>query len=133
MTYQLQEVLVPVKEFRPPLEDGYTEADFSIRHFLRHRRMSVATSAVIVLEHAVTVMRIPESRPTVELIVQCYYGISGELSDDDEGLIDMIGHSFDYLNREYFALLNTHKLRAFPMHIEVDFNALVGQIKDDKD
>ncbi len=129
MTYQLQEVLVPVKEFRPPLEDAYTEADFSIRHFLRHRRMSIVNYEVIVLEHTVLAFRLPESHPTVELIVQCYYGISGELSDDDEGLMDMIGHSFNYLNREYFALLDTHKLRAFPMHVEVDYDALVKQIK----
>lgn len=72
----------------------------------------------------------PESHPTVELIVQCHYGITGELSDDDEGFMNMIGHSFDYLNREYFALLDTHKLRAFAMHVEVNFNALVKQIKD---
>ncbi|PRY23480.1 hypothetical protein CLV58_1411 [Spirosoma oryzae] len=75
-------------------------------------------------------MRIPESRPTVELIVQCYYGISGALSDDDGGLMDMIGHSFNYLTREYFALLDTHKIRTFPMYVEVDFDALVEQIKD---
>lgn len=131
MTHQLQEVLVPAKEFRPPLEDGYTEADFSMRHFLHHRRMSVAGYEVIVLEHVVTVMRIPESQPTVELIVQCYYRISGVTSTDDEGIMDMIGHSFDYLNREYFALLDSHKLREFTLHVEVDFDALVKQIKED--
>lgn len=49
MIYQLQEVLVPVKEFRLPIEDSYTEADFSIRHILRHRRINVATYEIVVL------------------------------------------------------------------------------------
>lgn len=129
MNYQLQQVLIPVKEFRPPAKDGYTEADFSIHHSLRHRRMMVTDYEVVVLEHLVTVMRIPESHPTVELIVQCYYGIGGDLSGNNEGIIDMIGHSFDCLNRVYLALLDTHKLREFAMHVEVGFDSLVEQIK----